>query len=439
MRILLTYFTYPPAANGVARFLGETTKALLQKGHDVEILTGDVDKAVIERHGKLRIHRLPFYNMRNTESGELISKKFLKYLIQIHKQKPLSIIEAEGLIWEGAAPYALALNIFSLTYNVPVVLRFHGIALTEFSKSLSKNLFWRKILNVCNKGTEAMYSAGISVEKLETQYNGIDTTSFKPELGRKWLRSRIDVSENDFLIGTASRIITSTILAQNQEDPVLEEKGIIDLIKAFGNSLKDKKDAKLIIAAATPPKDLRERFEKAKQRIFEISKIMNVKDKVIVKEFALDDMPRFYNGLDIFVLASHSEAFPMVLLEAGACHVPIISTTIGGIPELIENGESGFLFEPKDTVALGRILRELIKSPKKRENAAALLHKNIKEKFDILKTTDKMIGSFKSIIEAKKKATENKEELSETMHLLDKKVNEADTSGWRIFKKIFEE
>jgi len=404
MRVLLTYYSFPPAANGVARYLGELTEALVKKGIKVEVVTGSSGKKKIERINKIRVHRLPYYGYRVSEKPERIAKKFLNYLISIHKKTPIDIIEAQGLIGNFATPYTFALNMFSLMHNVPLILRFHGMRMTEDQKPMAKDLFWKKIISVCNKGTEAMYSEKIPVEKLETQHNAINIERFRPDLGKKWLTSRIDFSENNFIIGTASRIISPLPLGPDEVDPIIEEKGITDLIKAFGNSLGDKKESKLIIAAASPPEDLRERFEDAKKRISEIAGIAGVAERVIVKEFSLDEMPHFYNGLDLFVLASHAEAFPMVLLEAGACKIPIIATTVGGIPELITNQESGFLVEPNDYVQLGKTLRDLFKSKAKRKKIAEAIQKRIIEKNDMNKFVEKIIGTYTSIITKKKKS-----------------------------------
>jgi glycosyltransferase involved in cell wall biosynthesis len=236
-----------------------------------------------------------------------------------------------------------------------------------------------------------------------TQLNGVDLDLFKPDLSKKWLRSRINVSEKEFLIGTASRIISAGPLGPDEEDPVLDEKGIIDLIKAFGNSMKDKKDTKLIIAAAAPPSDLEKRFEKAEQKIKDLAKLSGVEDRVIVKSFSLEEMPLFYNGLNLFVLSSKSEACPMVLTESMACKIPTIATSVGGIPELIASGETGFLMESGDPIKLGKLLRDLIKSPKKRESVANIAYKNINEKYELKKTGEKVIGVYNSVLNPKRK------------------------------------
>ncbi len=278
MRVLLTYFTFPPAANGVSSFLGEMSSALVKKGHEVEIICGGVEKKKVEDKGKLRIHRLPYYNMLNEESPEKISKKFLKQLIAIHKRKPLDIIEAQALLNLSGTPYGIALNIFSLWYSVPVVVRYHGMSIEDYPASMIKSLFWKKVYCVCDKGKEAIYNKGVAIEKLETQHNAIDINNFKPDLGKKWLRTRINVAEDDFLIGIASRIISPLNVNPVVDDSVLMVMVIIDLMQAFANSLKDKKNAKLVIAAGSPPFDLKERWDRVKLKIEELARVLGIED-----------------------------------------------------------------------------------------------------------------------------------------------------------------
>ncbi len=78
-----------------------------------------------------------------------------------------------------------------------------------------------------------------------------------------------------------------------------------------------------------------------------------------ISEEQRDDLLRKTN---IFVLPSYGEGMPMSILEAMAYSVPVVSTTVGGIPELVSDGETGFLIEPGDLDTLYEKLKYLIQN-----------------------------------------------------------------------------
>lgn len=73
-----------------------------------------------------------------------------------------------------------------------------------------------------------------------------------------------------------------------------------------------------------------------------------------------DDVATVYSAMDIFVLPSEVEAFPMVVLEAMACRVPVIATAVGDVPRIVRNGESGYVIAKGDVKALRDRMTELL-------------------------------------------------------------------------------
>lgn len=76
-----------------------------------------------------------------------------------------------------------------------------------------------------------------------------------------------------------------------------------------------------------------------------------------------DAKPGFFADTDVFVLPSHREGQPLVILEALSAGCAVVSTRVGGIPETLGDGESGLLVDPGDVAALAGVLRELIDGP----------------------------------------------------------------------------
>ena len=81
--------------------------------------------------------------------------------------------------------------------------------------------------------------------------------------------------------------------------------------------------------------------------ILPAAEVANVKVKLAMLStgdyVSQDNMPKFYNALDVYVCASSSEGFSLSVLEAAGCGLPIVSTKVGGCVDLIEDGRNGFL------------------------------------------------------------------------------------------------
>ena len=76
----------------------------------------------------------------------------------------------------------------------------------------------------------------------------------------------------------------------------------------------------------------------------------------------LTDVAEALRASDIFVLPSDSEGLPLSVLEAMACGLPVVATNVGGIPEVVIEGETGFLVPPQDSATLAARLEALTKS-----------------------------------------------------------------------------
>jgi len=96
-----------------------------------------------------------------------------------------------------------------------------------------------------------------------------------------------------------------------------------------------------------------------------------VKSKGIAKDIEFlgwrDDIPQLLAKSDVMVLTSRQEGVPHVVREAMFAQVPVVATAVGGVPEAVENGKTGFLVGLDDVRALRKCLRRLLKSPDERK------------------------------------------------------------------------
>ncbi len=93
---------------------------------------------------------------------------------------------------------------------------------------------------------------------------------------------------------------------------------------------------------------------------------------------------------DVFLLPSQSESFGLSALEAMACGVPVVASNIGGIPELVQHGETGYLAEFGDTERMSKYVIELLNNPKKWQAFSDNAQKAAVEKFN----TDKIVNYY---------------------------------------------
>ena len=108
-----------------------------------------------------------------------------------------------------------------------------------------------------------------------------------------------------------------------------------------------------------------------------------------------DDVPRLLKAADVFVLASRHEAVPMSILEAMAAGLPILATRVGGIPGVIEHGESGLLVAPGDVDAMAGGLATLAADPGLRASMGAQSALHHGERW----TAESMVETYARLLE----------------------------------------
>ncbi|MCX5734017.1 MAG: glycosyltransferase family 4 protein [candidate division NC10 bacterium] len=98
------------------------------------------------------------------------------------------------------------------------------------------------------------------------------------------------------------------------------------------------------------------------QALVERTRRLGVESRVIFTGYR-DDIPALIAGMDVFVLPSLNEGMGRVLVMAMALGKPIVATRVGGVPELLADGEAGVLVPPADPIALARMVCDLIEQP----------------------------------------------------------------------------
>ncbi|MHA2054464.1 MAG: glycosyltransferase [Candidatus Hodarchaeales archaeon] len=159
-------------------------------------------------------------------------------------------------------------------------------------------------------------------------------------------------------------------IAKHLED----QYGVHVLIEAFKLLLKKHDNIRLLIAG-TGGKEMRYKQLVEKYKLG---------DKIeFVGEIEYAEMPAFLNSLDIATMPSinDNESFGVAALEASATGLPVVATRVGGIPEVVLHGESGFLAEKKNPDQLAEYIGMLIRDPNLRRKMGIAGRKMVEQKY----------------------------------------------------------
>ncbi len=111
-----------------------------------------------------------------------------------------------------------------------------------------------------------------------------------------------------------------------------------------------------------------------------------------------DGLAQILSAGDIFLMPSQSESFGLSALEAMACEVPVVSTSVGGLPELVIQNQTGYIAEIGDVERMARYSIDLLTNPKKYKRFAENSRKRAVEEFDINKIIPKYIEYYEKIL-----------------------------------------
>jgi glycosyltransferase involved in cell wall biosynthesis len=118
-----------------------------------------------------------------------------------------------------------------------------------------------------------------------------------------------------------------------------------------------------------------------------------------VWQSAIPDVAPWIRNFDVFVLPSLNEAFPNAVMEAMACQCAVIASNVGGIPELIQDGVTGLLFEPGQPAALAAALVRLIEDSPLRHTLASAGERFVSEHLSRQASAARMADIYTAAIE----------------------------------------
>lgn len=154
---------------------------------------------------------------------------------------------------------------------------------------------------------------------------------------------------------------------------VVRDKGVDELLQAFQSIYSERSDLRLILVGPFED-DLDPVSHEAKKTVTEHPAIIHINWS--------DDVEYFMPVASMLVHPSYREGFPNVLLQAGAMHCPIVCSRIEGNVDIVDDGQTGIIFDVKDAASLEHTLRLALNHPARLKTYADNLRRKIEQRFD---------------------------------------------------------
>jgi glycosyltransferase involved in cell wall biosynthesis len=275
--------------------------------------------------------------------------------------------------------------------GTPTVATLHGMSLHPQEISVTRTTGSHMIV-VCREAWSQAIAVGLPQEGVSLVPNGIDLTVFNPaSADRSVLRNAIGIGPSDFLIGFVGRLAW--------------EKGPDKFLKAAERILQHRPDVHFaIVGAGVLEREMTATIKRS-----------GLEGNVHVAGI-WQDTSQVYPALDLLLHTSRADAMPLTLLEAMASGVPIVAIGVGGVPELIEAGETGLLIGtnewpgivseyPGDWEGVAQAALALIDHPGRLKSMAKASPRRAAALYDIRKSAAATAQIFRQLIGVERDAT----------------------------------
>ncbi|MFB0526148.1 MAG: glycosyltransferase family 4 protein [bacterium] len=224
-----------------------------------------------------------------------------------------------------------------------------------------------RIIAISQRVKQALMSDGLPKEKIDVVYSGVDIERFQNVKANR-LISELALNKDKLIIGNIAALTW--------------DKDHRTLIEAARVVVDEFPQVTFLIVGEGP---LRREIEISVKRL-------NLEEKVKLLGFR-QDIPEILSILDLFVLSSSWEGLGTSLLDAFASRVPVVSTNVGGIPEIVKHGVNGILVSPGNPGVLAGAIISLLKNRDLASRMAEEGFRLVKEKFSI----EKMVQDTRKI------------------------------------------
>ncbi|MDQ2933035.1 MAG: glycosyltransferase family 4 protein [bacterium] len=374
MKIL--YFITKSNWGGAQRHIYDLAVSMKNEGHDVAVaLGGDgilrtrLEAAGIYTHSVSKLSR-------DISAGNDFAS--LRQIFSIIRHRRPDILHVHSPKAAGLGAFAgRILGVSQIIFTV------HGWSFNEsrplYQRSAIVFVSWLTML-LCNKTillsereyTQALHFPGVK-NKITLIPLGIKPPIFLSIDGAKVsLAKHIGMQVSDF----NKKIVIGTIAELHPN------KGLSYLIQSFASVVTEHPQAILVIIGDG----------EQKAQLQTLTQELKLEQHVFFTGY-MDHAAEYLKAFTVFALSSLKEGLPYVILESGCASLPVVATTVGGIPEIVEDMRSGVLVQAKNIRELSHALSFMIEHPEERRTYAIALKERVLTKFSL----EKMIESTKEL------------------------------------------
>jgi len=358
--ILTTHMNH----GGIAYQIINLAQGLLNMGQEVTIASsgGKLDGLLREK-GINTLH-IPINTKSELSPRILIS---LVKLLNNFKSQDIDIVHANTRVTQVLA------YLYSSLRKTKYISTAHGFYRPHFTRRLFKLWGHRTIAVSSEVKKHLVEDFKIPASCVDVVYNGIDIPSYGLSYkAREKIRGDFGLKTGK-VIGTIARFS--------------EEKGQEYLVRAFDILIKEDPSLKLFMVGEG------RRLPAVRRLIYELGL-----QKYVVIQPAMAS-GQILPAMDVFCLPSLKEGLGLAILEAQAAGVPVVASMVGGIKEIIEDGETGFLVSPGDYVALSGRIKELLESKELIESFTKKALLRLKQNFSVKKMAEQTLRTYKTILD----------------------------------------
>ena len=256
-----------------------------------------------------------------------------------------------------------------------IIFTGHGWAFNEKRNSLTKALIlfshWltiilsHQVIAVSKKTKINIYHLPLVRKKITVVYNGINNFFL---LDKKEGQEKLISMIPSYDLTSVKKIWLGSIAELHQN------KGLDIALDALSTLIKTHPQLIYLIIG-----EGEERIKLAK-----LIKKLNLTNNVFLIGF-IPEARQYLSAFDIFLLPSRTEALPYAILEAGLANLPVIASQVGGVSEIIENGQNGQLVPKENSTEITKAIKLIIASQKRQQRLGDNLKQSVKKKFSLTK------------------------------------------------------